>query len=76
VSSQWFLWEPVVELAGDVSLEAADGFGFGFAVGETALEVAPGVGVVGEPADHDPPERRVGLAISGAAESVSLLLAG
>jgi hypothetical protein len=69
------LWEPVVELSGDVALEAADGFGFGLALAETALEVAPCVGVVGEPADHDPPERRVGLAVAGAAESVSLLLA-
>jgi hypothetical protein len=24
VSSQWFVWEPVVELSGDVALEAAD----------------------------------------------------
>jgi hypothetical protein len=66
----------VVELAGDVTLEAADRFSLGLALGEAALEVVAGVRVVGEPADHDPPERRVGLAVTGAAESVSVLLAG
>jgi hypothetical protein len=73
-SSQWFLWEPVAELSGDVALEAADGCGFGLAVGETALEVAPCVRIVGEPADRDPAERRGRLAVAGAAEPVSLLL--
>jgi hypothetical protein len=70
------LWEPVVDLSGDVAFEAGDRFSLGLAVGETALQVAAGVGVVGEPADHDPRQRRVGLVVAGAAESVSVLLAG
>jgi len=39
VSSQRSLWEPVVELSGEVALKEADGFGFGLAFGETPLEV-------------------------------------
>jgi hypothetical protein len=51
VSSQRFLWEPVVELSGEVALKAEDGFGFGPAFGEMALEV-PFVG--GGHSDPDP----------------------
>jgi hypothetical protein len=33
MSSQWFLWEPVVELSGDVALEATDDLLAGLALG-------------------------------------------
>jgi hypothetical protein len=68
-------WEAGVELSGDVALEAADGFGFGFALGAAALEVVAVGGVVGEAGDHDPPQGAVGLTISRAAESMALLFA-
>jgi hypothetical protein len=67
--------EAGVELACDVTLEAADGFGFGLAFGAAALEVVAGGGVIGEARDDDAPEGTVGLAVTGPAESVSLLLA-
>ena len=69
------MWEVCVELACDVLLEAADGFGFGFAFGAAGLEVAAGCGVVGEAGDHDPPQGAVGLAVTGSAEAMSLLFA-
>ena len=69
------MWEVCVELACDVLLEAADGFGFGFAFGAAALEVAAGRRVVGEAGDHDPPQGAVGLAVTGTAEPMSLLFA-
>lgn len=69
------LGEAGVELACDVALEAADGFGFGFAFGAAALEVVAGGGVIGEAGDDDASEGAVGLSVTGPAESVSLLLA-
>ena len=75
LSSQSLLREAGVELAGDVALEAADGFGFGLAFGAASLEVVAGCGVVGEPGDHDAPERAVGLTVTTTAESMPLLFA-
>ena len=72
---QLLSWEAGVELSCDVALEAADGFGFGFAFGASALEVAAGRGVVGKACDHDPPQCAVGLAITSTAETVTLLFA-
>src|SRR5215831_9090816 len=69
------MWEVCVELACDVALEASDCFGFGLAFGAAALEVAAGCGVVRETGDHDPPQCAVGLAVTGAAEAMSLLFA-
>src|SRR3974377_943866 len=63
------------ELASDVALEAADGFGLGFAFVAAASEVRAGVGVVGEAGDDDAPQGAVGLAVAGPAEAMSLLLA-
>src|SRR3974377_458125 len=63
------------ELASDVALEAADGFGLGFAFVAAAAEVRAGVGVVGEAGDDDAPQGAVGLAVAGPAESMALLLA-
>ena len=67
--------ETRVELARDVALEAADGFGFGLAFGAAALEVATSRGVVGEAGDNDAPKGAVGLTVSTAAESMPLLFA-
>src|SRR4051794_28943190 len=64
-----------VELAGDVALEAADGFGFGLAFGAAPLEIATSRGIVGEAGDHDAPEGAVGLTVAAAAESMPLLFA-
>ena len=64
-----------MELSGDVALETADGFGFGFAFGTSALEVVASCGVVGETRDDDPPQGAVGLTVTGAAESMALLFA-
>src|ERR1700719_1103980 len=72
---QGFLGEVCVELSCDVALEAADRFGFGLAFGASALEVVAGGGVMGQTRDHDPPQSAVGLTISRAAESMSLLFA-
>jgi len=75
VSSQSLLWEVRVELSCDVALEAADGFGCGFAFGAAALEVMAGCGVVRQAGDHDPPEGAVGLTVAAAVESMPLLFA-
>src|SRR5829696_8950563 len=58
--------EPPVHLSCDITLEAADRFGLGLALGTAALEVATCVGVIGETGDDDPPQRRVGLTVPGA----------
>ena len=63
------------EAAGDVALEAADGFGFGLAFGAASLEIATSLGVVGEAGDHDAPEGAVRLTVTAAAESMPLLFA-
>src|SRR4051794_6360792 len=61
-----------VELAGDVALEAADGFGFGLAFGAAPLEIATSRGIVGEAGDHDAPEGGVGLTGAAAAEAMAV----
>ena len=61
---QALVWEACVELSGDVALETADRFGFCFAFGAAALEVAAGLGAVGEAGNDDAPECAVGLAIA------------
>src|SRR3954447_24252387 len=70
-----FARKACVELAGDVALEAADGFGFGLAFGAAPLEIATSRGIVGEAGDHDAPEGAVGLTVAAAAESMPLLFA-
>jgi hypothetical protein len=75
LSSQSFLRKTRVELAGDVALEAADGFGLGLAFGAAPLDVATCRRVVGESGDHDAPQGAVGLTVAAAAESMPLLFA-
>ena len=62
--------------AGDVELEAADGFFAGLAFGDAAGHVGLGGLVPAESADHDDVERGVGLAVTAAVEPVSLLEPG
>lgn len=45
--------EQVVDLAGDVTLEAADDLRFGQAFGGAALGVSACAGVVAQPAEYD-----------------------
>src|SRR5204863_4333800 len=67
----------VVDLAGDVALEAADGFSFAEPLCGASLDVGNGGRVLGADADHDDgPERGVRLAVAGAAESVAVRPAG
>ncbi len=46
---RWGCDDPI-DFAGDVSLEAADGFAVGFAFGDAAGEVVAGTGVPPQPA--------------------------
>src|SRR6266581_274551 len=62
--------EGVVELAGDVALEAADDLGFGQALGGAPVGVGAGASAVAEPADGDQVECAVGLAVAAAVEPV------
>src|SRR6266542_5746292 len=68
--------EGVVELAGDVALEAADDLGFGQALGGATVGVGAGASAVAEAADGDQVERAVGLAVAAAAEPVSARASG
>src|SRR5712691_7396605 len=63
--------ERVVELAGDVALEAADDLAFGEAFGGAAGGVGAGAGAVAESADGDHVQRLVGAAVAAAVESVA-----
>jgi hypothetical protein len=70
--------ELVVDLAGDVALEATDDFGFGSPGREAALHVFDGARfALAEAGEHDPPERVVRLAVPARVEAASLVrLAG
>jgi len=61
----------VVDLAGDVALEAADDFALGQAFGGAALDVVAGGLVVPNADDRDDVERAVGCSVAAAAESVT-----
>src|SRR6266516_4801264 len=63
--------EGVVDLAGDVALEAADDLFLAEAFGDAALGVGAGASAVAQPADSDQVEGTVGLAIAAAVEPVS-----
>src|SRR5215472_17752263 len=67
--------EGLVDLAGDVALEGADGLLAGLAFGGAAGQVLLGAGVVLEAGDDDPPDRVVGLPVAAAVEAVALVLA-
>src|SRR6266498_4636484 len=68
--------EGVVELAGDVALEAADDLGFGQALGGATVGVGAGASAVAEAADGDQVECAVGVAVAAAVEPVSARASG
>src|SRR3954471_18789834 len=63
--------EGVVDLAGDVALEAADDFGLGLALAAAALGVGAGAGAVAQAADRDHVEGAVGVAVAAVVEPVA-----
>jgi len=58
--------EAVIDLAGDVTLEDSDDFGFGATLLQSALHIGLGARIRAQAGDHHPPERGVGLAIPAA----------
>src|SRR5947207_8720861 len=68
--------EGVVDLAGDVALEAADDLFPGLALGGAPGRVGLGARVVGQAGHGDRPQRGVGLPVAAAVEPVAELLAG
>src|SRR6266566_3431531 len=68
--------ERVVELAGDVALEAADDVALGEAFGGAAGGVGAGAGAVLQPADGDHVQRLVGAAVAATIESVARRASG
>jgi hypothetical protein len=56
--------EDFVDLAGDVSLEAADGFARDFAFGDAAGEVVAGTGIPAQAGGGDAGERGGGLSVT------------
>src|SRR5580693_8072395 len=63
--------EGVVDLAGDVALEAAHDLALGFAFGGAALDVGAGALAVAQAADGDEVKRSVGLAVAAVVEAVA-----
>jgi hypothetical protein len=63
--------EEAVEAAGEVALEAAEGFLAGLAFGDLALEVGAGVGVMGGAGDGDDVQGAVELAVAAAVQAVA-----
>jgi len=68
-------WELVVDLAGDVALEAADGFFLGASLCESTVDVGAGAFIADHAGDDDVSERGVGVAVAAAVEPVSFLFA-
>ena len=66
----------VEDLAGDVALQAADGFPAGLALGDTAGEAGAGMAVSAQPGQHDGVQGAVGASVAAAVESAALGLAG
>ena len=66
----------LVDLAGDVALEAADDLSGGLALAGAPGHVGLGARVGGHPDEDDSPEGGVGLPVSGVVEAVAALLAG
>src|SRR5580693_10485147 len=65
-----------VDLAGDVTLEAADDLFLGQAFFGAAFDVGAGGGMGAHPGDRDPPQGVVGLAVAAGVEAVAGDLAG
>ena len=71
VGHWWRVGEEVVDFAGDVAFEAADGVAAGFAFAAAARGVGLGAFVAAQ-ADHgDAPEGLVGVAVAAAVEAVA-----
>ena len=70
-----WLGEMVVDVAGDVALEAAECFFFGEALFHASRDVVAGSWVADHAGDDDVPQRRVRVAIAAPVESVSLVFA-
>src|SRR5262249_39788037 len=68
--------EGVVDLAGDVALEAADDLFLGLPLGGAPRRVGLGPRVAGRAGHGDRPQRGVGLPVAAAVEPVAELLAG
>ena len=60
-----------VDLAGDVTLQAADDLRLGFPFGRAALGVGAGGRVRAQPGEHDPPQGMIGLAVTAGVEPVA-----
>ena len=60
-----------VDLAGDVTFEAAGDLGLRLSFAGAALDVGAGGRVGAHAGEHDPPERVVGLAVSAGVEAVA-----
>jgi hypothetical protein len=63
--------EGVVDLAGDVSLEAAHDLALGFAFTRATLGVSAGALAVAQAADGDQVQRSVGLAVAARVQAVA-----
>src|SRR5512135_1494095 len=63
--------EGVVDLAGDVALEAAHDFALGLAFGGAAFDVGAGAVAVAQPADCDEMKGAVGLAVAAVVEAMA-----
>src|SRR3954471_21042008 len=64
--------EGVVELAGDVALEAADDLGLGLAFGGAPRGVSAGAFAVAQATDGDHVQRAVGVAVAAVVEAVAV----
>ena len=60
-----------IDLAGDITLQAADDLRLGFPFGRAALGVGPGGRVRAQPGEHDPPQGMIGLAVTTGVEPVA-----
>ena len=60
-----------IDLAGDVTLQAADDLRLGFPFGRAALGVGVGGRVRAQPGEHDPPQGMIGLAVTAGVEPVA-----
>jgi hypothetical protein len=66
----------VPEAAGEVALEAADGFAGALAFGSFAVQVGAGLGVAAGAGDGDAMDRGVDLAVAAAVQAMAVGLAG
>jgi hypothetical protein len=67
--------EQAVDVASDVTLEAAHCSWAGLAFADALVDVGAGLGVPAEPDHDDPPQRHVGVAVPSAVQPMPVLLA-